>query len=71
MTRADIDSMRSLQNDNYSILAQNILPVMTGSIQMSQLNAIEKAGYDIVTKWNRFYNAGETGASIFEIWQKK
>lgn len=70
MRRATVDSMRSLQNDNFSILAQNILPVMVKAIQPSKLNAREKESYAIIKKWNRFYNAHETGASIFEIWQK-
>lgn len=70
MNQATVDSMRSLQNDNYSILARNILPVMINAIQLSQLNSTEKAGYNTIKKWNRYYNAHEIGASIFEIWQK-
>ncbi|HEY0669595.1 MAG TPA: penicillin acylase family protein [Sphingobacteriaceae bacterium] len=70
MTGATVDSMRNLQNDNYSMLAQDILPVMVSSIQVSELNKEEKKGFDIIKKWNRFYNAQEIGASIFEIWQK-
>jgi len=70
MTRATVDSMRKLQNDNYSLLAQEILPVMINGLDISLLNDTEKKSFNVVKSWNRFYNAAEIGASIFEIWQK-
>lgn len=70
MTKANADSLRDLQNDNYSILAENILPVLTSLIDTEKLNASEKEGFDIVSNWNKFFDAGEIGASIFEIWHK-
>lgn len=70
MTQATVDSLRNLQNDNYSILAENILPTIIGLINQKSLNDIEKEGFGIVSKWNKYYDAKEIGASIFEIWQK-
>lgn len=68
MTQANIDSMKSLQNDNYSILAENVLPVLTSLVETEKLTATQREGFDTVRTWNKFYNAGEIGASIFEIW---
>lgn len=70
MTRANADSLRNMQNDNYSILAENILPTLIGIVDPERLNASEREGYDIVSKWNKFFNADEIGASIFELWHK-
>lgn len=70
VTHATVDSMRNLQNDNYSLLAQDILPVMVNSVRVALLNNTQKKSYEIIKQWNRFYNADEIGASIFEIWQK-
>ncbi len=70
MSGATPDSMRNLQNDNYSILAENVLPVMLELIQTDKLSASERSAYNIVKKWNKYFNPAEIGAGIFEIWQK-
>jgi penicillin amidase len=70
MTHATVDSLRNLQNDNYSVLAENLLPALVKNINTEKLNATQQEGFDIVRKWNKFFNAGEIGASIFEIWRK-
>jgi penicillin amidase len=70
MSKASIDSMRDLQNDNYSILAENIRLNLLNNIDIEKLNASQKEAFQIVAKWNNYYNAGEIGASIFEIWRK-
>jgi len=71
MDKATVDSMRNLQNDNYSLLAHDILPSLLKAIKVDALNATERESYQIVSQWNRFYNPHEIGASIFEIWQKQ
>lgn len=70
MQHATADSMRNLQNDNYSILAENVLPLMLKLLQTDKLNASERRAYNIVRRWNMYYNPVERGAGIFEIWQK-
>ena len=70
MTQANVDSLRNMQNDNYSILAENILSTLIKLVDTENLNASQREGYAIVSKWNKFFNANEIGASIFEIWQK-
>lgn len=70
MTKATVDSLRNMQNDNYSILAENILPTLISLVDTESLNGSEREGFEIVSKWNKFFNADEIGASIFEIWHK-
>jgi penicillin amidase len=70
MKHATVDSMRMLQNDNYSNLAENVLGTLISGVRTDNLSATERESYAIVSKWNKFYNADEIGASIFEIWQK-
>jgi penicillin amidase len=70
MNHATVDSLRMLQNDTYSNLAENVLPVLIGGINPDLLSATERESYNIVSKWNKFFNTDEIGASIFEIWQK-
>ncbi len=71
MSHATVDSMRNLQNDNYSILARDLLPSLLEAVRPDALNATERESLQIVSKWNKRYDAGEIGASIFEIWQKQ
>lgn len=70
MTQATVDSLQNLQNDNYSILAENILPTLQSLVDTKSLNGLEKEGFSIVSKWNMHFNADEIGASIFELWHK-
>ncbi|MXV15123.1 penicillin acylase family protein [Hufsiella ginkgonis] len=68
MEHATVDSIRALQNDTYSILAENILPVLLKSLEPGRLSGEAKAAYSIMAGWNKQYDAGEKGASIFELW---
>ncbi|MGX5687981.1 penicillin acylase family protein [Arcticibacter tournemirensis] len=70
MQRATVDSVRNLQNDNYSVHAENVLPLMIKLIDINRLNASERRAYNIVKNWNKYFDSKEVGASIFEIWQK-
>lgn len=70
MSKADVDSMRALQNDNYSVLAKEVLPLMTQLVNTELLNASQRRALNIVKNWNMKFDAGQIGASIFEIWQK-
>jgi penicillin amidase len=71
MTKATADSLRNLQNDNYSVFAENVLSNLSGSVNAQTLSAAEKNAFAVVSTWNKFYDATEVGASIFEIWQKQ
>lgn len=71
MQHATADSMRILQNDNYSVFAEEVLPLMLANVNTESLNASERTAFHIMQQWNMTYDAGQTAAGIFEIWQKK
>ena len=71
MTNANVDSMRNLQSDSYSLIAENLLPYILPLVNASQLNATQKEALSITTKWNKYFEANEVGASIFDLWTKR
>ena len=71
MTKANVDSMRNLQLDSYSIVAQNLLPHVLPLIDVSQLNATQKEALNLTTKWNKFFDAESVAASVFDLWAKR
>lgn len=71
MTKANVDSMRNLQSDSYSIIAQDLLPSILPLIKRGQLNATQKEAFNTINTWNKFFNANEVGASIFDLWTKR
>ncbi|GAB3927135.1 penicillin acylase family protein [Mucilaginibacter myungsuensis] len=71
MTDATVDSMRSIQNDNYSIMAQDALPMMLDLLGKTNLNADQQIVLNHLKKWNKYYDANSLGASIFDTWWHK
>ncbi len=71
MNHATVDSLRNLQNDNYSIFAEDILPTLLASLNTEKLSATETEAINLVKNWNKFYNADAIAASIFELWQQE
>jgi penicillin amidase len=68
MTNANADSLRSLQNDNFSVLARTILPELLEQLASAPLNSNQKAARIMLSNWN-YVNAPESvAASIFEEW---
>lgn len=71
MKNATADSMRNLQMDSYSMMAENFLPHILPLINQTDLNATQKEAYLLTAKWNKYYEAKEIAASIFELWSKR
>lgn len=71
MSKINVDSMRNLQTDSYSIMAEDVLPHILPLIDISKLNATQKEGFIYLTKWNKYFEAKEIGASIFDLWAKR
>ncbi|MCF2520132.1 penicillin acylase family protein [Dyadobacter sp. CY351] len=68
MTSANADSLRMLQNDNFSVLARNILPKLLEILKPKTLTPSQKAAAITLANWN-YQNAPESVAtSIFEEW---
>jgi len=68
MTRVTPDSLRQLQNDNFGINAQLMLPRLLALVDPAQLTAAQRQAYDEAGRWNYFYEADALGPSIFELW---
>ncbi|MCR8561316.1 penicillin acylase family protein [Mucilaginibacter sp. BJC16-A38] len=68
MQKATVDSMRLMQMDNYSILAQDVLPTMLKYIDPTKLSDDQAKAFTIVKKWDKHYAANSVGASIFNNW---
>ncbi|MES2734216.1 MAG: penicillin acylase family protein [Bacteroidota bacterium] len=69
MNRATPDSLRMLQNDNFSINAQVILPALLPLVQTTQLNADQLTVLKEVSTWKYNNDANAIGPSIFELWR--
>jgi penicillin amidase len=68
MSHITVDSMRLLQTDNYSIVAQDILPALLKYIDPSELDANQAQAYQLVKSWNKRFDANSIGATIFSNW---
>jgi penicillin amidase len=71
MQNATVDSMRVMQMDNYSMLAQDVLPAMLKYLDPSKMDNDQLKAFDIVKKWDKHYAANSIGASIFNRWWGK
>jgi penicillin amidase len=68
MKNATVDSLRLLQSDTYSIHAQNVLEPMLKYLDPTKLSADQLEAYNVLKKWNKRFDAGKIGATIFELW---
>ena len=68
MNNANIDSMRILQTDNYSIFADDALGTMIKYLDVTKFDNNELKVINILKKWNKRFDANEIGASIFSNW---
>jgi penicillin amidase len=71
MQNATVDSMRIMQMDNYSILAQDVLPTMLKYLDPSKMDNDQLKAFDIIKKWDKHDEANSIGASIFNKWWGK
>jgi len=71
MEKATVSDFQALQNDNYSIHAENIRDVLLKNIHQDQLNERELSALAVLKKWSLRYDAREKAPSIFEWWHKR
>jgi len=62
-----VDDMFGLQNDNYSWLAANSLPVMLRHLP-AKLTTEESKYAEELGKWNFWLDAESTNATLFQVW---
>lgn len=68
MHKANVDSMRIMQMDNYSILAQDVLPTMLKYLNAAKMSDTQLKAFEIIKGWDKHYDARAIGASIFDDW---
>jgi penicillin amidase len=68
MSGANADSLRMLQNDNFSVMARTILPKLLSVLRASALSPEQKAAEITLSGWNYQNNAESIPAAIFETW---
>ncbi|WP_113664089.1 penicillin acylase family protein [Pedobacter nanyangensis] len=71
MDKITADSMRRLQTDSYSIMAENLLPYLLPLVNTANLNATQKEAYNLSTNWNKYFDAKSIAASVFDLWTKR
>lgn len=70
MNKAGVKDFQQLQNDNYSIHAENIRDILAENVMISSLNEREKKAFALFKTWSFRYDAKEIAPSIFEWWHK-
>ncbi|QKJ29638.1 penicillin acylase family protein [Mucilaginibacter mali] len=71
MQKATVDSMRDLQNDTYSIRAQDALPALLSNVDMGRLNGNQQKVLKLIQRWDKHFDANSIGATIFNTWWVK
>ena len=67
MQYATTDSFRNLQNDNYNLLAEKVLPKMLKYTTLRS-DALDEKTYNMIKSWNYRNDANSVGASVFHLW---
>jgi penicillin amidase len=69
MNSASLESFKALQNDNYSILAENVLDTLVNIAKTNNgLNDTESKALTLLAEWDQLYEASSIAASLFETW---
>ncbi|ADQ18725.1 peptidase S45 penicillin amidase [Leadbetterella byssophila DSM 17132] len=66
MKNATADSLRMLQNDNYNLVAERLLPVLLPVIEKSK----HKEAVEVLKEWDRNNEANSIATTIFETWSR-
>lgn len=71
MEKITADSMRNLQMDSYSIMAENLVPYLLPLVNAANLNATQKEAFNLTSKWNKYFDTKSVAASVFDLWTKR
>lgn len=66
--QATVEDMFALQNDVYSVLAANVLPVMLEHISTSVITDKERGYLNMLGNWDYRLAAESKAATIFQVW---
>lgn len=68
MHNITVDSMKSIQLDNFSRRAADALPALLSRIDRGRLSAPEKSFLARLEKWDARYEADSIAPSLYEMW---
>ncbi|MGV3502136.1 MAG: penicillin acylase family protein [Adhaeribacter sp.] len=68
MQRVTVDSMRALQNDNFNLHAQTVLPLMLNQVQARDLDKSQQQALNLLSAWHYRNEAREIAPTVFELW---
>ena len=67
MNNITADDMKTLQTDNYNIVAEELAPLLVKNINTNGFTDDQVKYFDILRNWNLRNDATEKGATIFEV----
>lgn len=65
-----VEDMMALQSDNYSLKAEEALPLLIASLDEKELNTTEQRILAVLKKWDYRYDADKVAPVIFDAWWK-
>ncbi len=68
LTKATVDDMMKLQQDNYNLKAAESLPYFLSNLDSANLAGAEKDAWQILKSWDYYNNEDSQGASYYEAW---
>lgn len=68
MQNITAENMEQLQTSNYNIMAEQLKPVLLKYLDETQVGEEGKKFLDMFASWNLRNDAGEKGATVFELW---
>ncbi len=66
-----IDDMKAMQNDVYSLEAEECLPILLEKLDYSKLNEADKAALESIKTWDKQYTKESKGGLYFSVWMEK
>jgi penicillin G amidase len=70
MNMATVDSLRSIQNDNFNVSARRIMPTLISYLSTSTDKSIAPA-IEVIKKWDLVNSQDAVAATIYERWIKE
>lgn len=68
MTNIKVEDMQKLQNDNYNIEAEEVLPRMLAKVNINKLSEAARNMHTELSSWDYYNTPEQTGPSFFEFW---
>ena len=66
--KMDMEGMKAIQLDNYSLIAAEALPMLLGDIDKQTLSDRERDVYELLESWDYLYEAESVAPTIFQKW---